>query len=243
MPLVEWQEPRSGKLHKIAQVGCCGYMGYSANPASVYSMESLPNAQTRYNGGGRRPPLDWKRGDPLKRTRLAVIDETRKICNLPEGAAEWIASFNPAAGDAWIRDCTAQGVPLRTGYNISKAVKDHLLAAGVKPRGERVQSFAAGVEALLREEMQEVRMACKVHLTDKSGKDIDDKLSALVDTGCFPKSMFPCGVNGSLIDPTSSHATCALRHSTGSDGWAKRAQTGEMWSHLHQHQTQGVAWC
>ena len=58
-------------------------MGFSDFPNAVYSWQSLYNYQTSHNGGGCRPPLDWKPGGEITRTRLTTINGTMKIASLP----------------------------------------------------------------------------------------------------------------------------------------------------------------
>ena len=116
VPLCEYKEPEPGKLHLIGQIGDKGNMGYSLNPAPTYSFLSLPNGQTRHNGGGRRPMQEWQQGDPLTQTRLTVPVETVRMANCPEGYGPYCKSFNPEQSDVWLRDCVNQGVPLHTGY-------------------------------------------------------------------------------------------------------------------------------
>ena len=57
-PREPWRTPSGGKMHIIARRG--KGMGPSEKPNAVQSMESLPNSQTTYNGGGTRPRLDWQ---------------------------------------------------------------------------------------------------------------------------------------------------------------------------------------
>ena len=103
VPLCEYKEPEPGKLHLIGQIGDKGNMGYSLNPAPTYSFLSLPNGQTRHNGGGRRPMQEWKQGDPLTQTRLTVPVETVRMANCPEGYGPYCKSFNPAESDVMNR--------------------------------------------------------------------------------------------------------------------------------------------
>mgnify|MGYP002629519686 FL=1 len=105
-----WREPVPGRLHLIGTTGRPG-MGYSDFPNAVYSWQSLYNCQTSHNGGGRRPELNWKSGEPFKRTRLTTIPETIKIASLPSDYEAFARGVKD--DDKFIRELVNLGWPLR----------------------------------------------------------------------------------------------------------------------------------
>ena len=189
VPLCEYKEPEPGKLHLIGQIGDKGNMGYSLNPAPTYSFLSLPNGQTRHNGGGRRPMQEWQQGDPLTQTRLTVPVETVRMANCPEGYGPYCKSFNPEQSDVWLRDCVNQGVPLHTGYLLSQAVYTKLEELGATRRGSKV--------APLTEPYKGVQQANSASVMCTP---------MLVDTGCFPTGMVSTKYNAMLNNPEQSGA-------------------------------------
>ena len=224
VPSVDWQEPKPGKLHKIGQIGDSWKMGYSTNPYSVYSLDSLPNGQTRYNGGGRRPSEAWKQGDTISHTRMTATRETCRMANVPsetDSYEKFCVSHMPGrmTPDDWLRDNVNQGVPLRTGYAVSKAVLDYLEKAGVKPSGQKVKSIAeAGPETV----------SAKLHFNLKQCFDPTAPFdpftesstkkrvgaSMLVDSGCFPESIVPDSMRSLLHDPHKSSAVIEIADAT-----------------------------
>ncbi|OUT55772.1 MAG: hypothetical protein CBB71_19130 [Rhodopirellula sp. TMED11] len=217
VPSVDWQEPKPGKLHKIGQLGEPTSMGYSKNPHSVYSLDSLPNGQTRYNGGGRRPDEEWKQGDSINLTRMTVPNETCCMANLPEGEHSYerlCRSFKPSSrlsGDDWVRDCVNQGVPLATGTAISTAVRLHLEQAGVKPTGSKVTPVGDEAGPTLIPAKLLFSNAVNKNATKE---EVVEKVSMLVDSGCYPESVIPEKHSKYLTDPTVSSAVIEIADAT-----------------------------
>ena len=118
-------EPQPGKLYKLAQMG--PGMGHSARPNSLYDWDATFNTQTTHNGGGVRPPLKWKRGDPIEWVRKTTINEARKIASLPESYIEWMRQFGH--GDEYMYECINMGVPIGTATAINQSVIEVLEAA------------------------------------------------------------------------------------------------------------------
>jgi site-specific DNA-cytosine methylase len=89
-----WKLPKATTIHKIAESGKT--MGHSSLPNAVISWEALGNSQTTYNGGARRPRLDWVINEtgPIGDTRLTVPIETVRAAALPDDYLQWCQSFN-----------------------------------------------------------------------------------------------------------------------------------------------------
>ena len=130
-----WIKPSPGKMHKIAQSGTG--MGHSSNPNGIYSWDCLGNSQTIYNGGGRRPRLDWQMlpDNPIGPTRLPVITETIRMASLPQSylrfAEQHFTSNCQCAtcsdgvsnsSTSFARECINNGIPKRACYAIDTAV-------------------------------------------------------------------------------------------------------------------------
>ena len=69
-------------------------MGPSSHPGTIQSMDSFANSQTTYNGGGRRPRLDWvdHNHDDVGPTRLAVPNEAIRFASMSDTYLAWISS-------------------------------------------------------------------------------------------------------------------------------------------------------
>lgn len=147
--------------------------------------------------------LGWKKGDPINESRLTVPTETLRIANCPEGYGPFCRSFNPANGDAWLRDCVNQGVPLRTGTTIAAAVYEKLESLGVKRRGYKVEPSLVQYQEGPNPNPSYSHYTCdSVHPASLEVKNV----SMLVDTGCFPTSMVSSKLQPYLHDPTKSNA-------------------------------------
>ena len=83
-----WKEPSPGELHVIARRA--PGMGPSRLPNAVQSWDGIGNSQTRFNGGGRRPKLNWQMGqsNPVGDTRLAVPIERSCMASLSDSYIE-----------------------------------------------------------------------------------------------------------------------------------------------------------
>ena len=101
-------------------------MGHSSNPNTILSWDALGNTQTTYNGGARRPRLDWAMNEdgPVGHTRLTVPIETVRAAALPEDYLQWCQSFN--AEDTFLQKCVNNGTPNRTSYAIDRQIYDIL---------------------------------------------------------------------------------------------------------------------
>jgi site-specific DNA-cytosine methylase len=121
---VPWRDPTPTTTHKIAQTGST--MGHSTNPNSILSWEALGNTQTTYNGGARRPRLDWAITEDglVGDTRLTVPIETVRAAALPDDYLQWCRSFR--SDDEYLQACVNNGTPNRTGYAIDKRIFDIL---------------------------------------------------------------------------------------------------------------------
>lgn len=130
-PFLRSDPPRPGKLYKLAQMA--PGMGHSSAPNSVYSWDGTMNTQTTHNGGGVRPPLAWKQGDPINRVRKTTLNEARKIASLPESYLDWIKQFR--ADDKFAYESINMGVPINTARAINESVIRVLDKAGVQKTG------------------------------------------------------------------------------------------------------------
>ena len=105
---VSWKPATPGEAHKIAQAGIG--MGHSSKPNVVQSWEGLGNSQTTYNGGGRRPRLDWimNPDKPVGKTRMATPVEAIRMASLSDTYLDWVKTIidpdtAPADIVAWCR--------------------------------------------------------------------------------------------------------------------------------------------
>ena len=115
-----WRTPSGGKMHIIARRG--KGMGPSEKPNAVQSMESLPNSQTTYNGGGTRPRLDWQmnKTNSVGATRKCVPIEAVRISSTSETYLPIAESYK--ADPAFVFKCVNNGIPQRTCSAVDKAV-------------------------------------------------------------------------------------------------------------------------
>ena len=125
---VPWREPVRTCTHKIASTG--DTMGHSSNPNAILSWEALGNTQTTYNGGARRPRLDWTvtKNGPVGNTRLTAPIETVRAAALPDDYLQWCQSFQD--DDRFLQTCVNNGTPNRTSYAIDKQIHDILQHTG-----------------------------------------------------------------------------------------------------------------
>lgn len=112
----------AGRLHKIAQIG--HGMGHSSMPHAIYSWDGIFNCQTTYNGGGMRPPLEWRSGQRLTRARLTTPLECVRLASLPDTYLDAIREIDD--DDSFVFKCVNMGVPLRTAHDIYNNVKEVL---------------------------------------------------------------------------------------------------------------------
>jgi len=114
-----------GKLHIIARSG--NGMGRSNNPNSVPSWDTIGNSQTTYNGGAKRPRLDWiDTGDnSVGPQRLGVPIEAIRMASLHDSYQDWALKHYAATtpiirrdgrnitADEFIFLCVNNGIPCR----------------------------------------------------------------------------------------------------------------------------------
>ena len=91
---------------------------------SIPQWQSLYNCQTSHNGGGRRPPLDWKPGEEITRTRLTTIKETTKIACLPSDYEPFARGIRD--DDDFLRELVNPGWPLRFAHAIDSSITEFL---------------------------------------------------------------------------------------------------------------------
>jgi site-specific DNA-cytosine methylase len=140
---VPWRTPRATATHKIAETGKT--MGHSSNPNTILSWEALGNSQTTYNGGARRPRLDWdtNMAGPVGDTRLTVPIETIRAAALHDDYLRWCATFDDRP--EFLRQCVNNGTPNRTSYAIDKQVMDILLRAQQDTQHTALRAHAPGI--------------------------------------------------------------------------------------------------
>ena len=143
-----WRDPVPGRLHLIGTTGRHG-MGFSDFPNAVYSWQSLFNCQTSYNGGGRRPTLDWQPGEEITRTRMTTMPETLKIASLPADYETFARSIRD--DDDFLRDLINLGWPLRFANAMDTSIMNFLEKAygttklgAHRPQGSRPITFLSG---------------------------------------------------------------------------------------------------
>jgi hypothetical protein len=118
-------DPQPGYMHKLAHLH--KGMGPSAMPNAVYSWEGIWNCQTTYNGGGQRPTLSWKKGEPLTETRLTTPIECVRIASLMDSYLDFVKEVQD--DDPFLYHCVNGGVPLCTAQDIYKQISKVLKLA------------------------------------------------------------------------------------------------------------------
>lgn len=198
-PLLPPSLPQPLQMHQVARVA--PGMGFSERPHAVQSWLGLVNTQTTHNGGGRRPPLQWRYGEPLVDTRLMVPVETCRAASLPCDYQAWCNSFNSGNekhDDRHLRECVNMGVPVRTACAVNAVIHSVLVAAGIpfdvypSTPSQAEAVFAMQEAAAMRIEAKDVGSSVKVE-------------SIKVDTGATTTFMGP-GVEPYLRNPTPSSA-------------------------------------
>ena len=105
-------------------------MGNKSHPNKIQSWWGLLNTQLTSNGGGQRPPLSWRPGEPLKRTRLAVPQETLAAASFSSSYEKWVRSFHD--NDDFLRLCVNNAIPMQTGVAVIQQCHDFLEYLGVE---------------------------------------------------------------------------------------------------------------
>ena len=78
-----------------------------------------------------RPPLEWKKGDPLWKTRLTTPIESVRVASLPDSYLPWVRTFD--ADDKFLFECVNTGVPICTASSIHDSITSCLNQAKVPP--------------------------------------------------------------------------------------------------------------
>ena len=122
----DWEQPKAGKLHRIARVGWG--MGHSSCPNLIMSWDGTNNGPTTYGGGGTKPPLDWvwKPGaDPstMGRRRRTTVKEFYAIASLSMTMLSFHMLYQLGTDVvAYLRDCVNQGWPAASAYHVDKSL-------------------------------------------------------------------------------------------------------------------------
>ena len=173
-------------MHKIARSG--PGMGHSDLPALIQGWDGLFNTQTTHNGGGRRPQLSWRPGQPLGRTRLTVPVETVRAASLPDDYLAWCLSFHTGEeqyDDRHLRECVNMGIPVRTVCDLNECIRTVLIRAGVP--------FDVGDDGLLSQAEQVHRQHCALEVSEGRLDPLisDSKVKRIrVDTGASCTFMY-----------------------------------------------------
>ena len=113
--------------------------GHSSKPRNISGWDGNYPTTMGTNGGSRRPPLSWKPGEPIGRTRVGVITESLRAASLDENSyLKWGKRFYSQQDtnmslDQWLRELVNLGVPLCTSVALDRSIADWLSRAGVKP--------------------------------------------------------------------------------------------------------------
>ena len=107
-------------------------MGPSSHPGTIQSMDSFANSLTTYNGGGKRPSLEWvdQNHNDVGPTRLAVPIEAVGFASMPYTHLVWISLHSKScvsnirrgdraiALDEFVFLSVNNGIPMRTSYAV-----------------------------------------------------------------------------------------------------------------------------
>ena len=126
----QWREPAPGSLHHLGRYGEKG-PGDREWPHNLYSWLALFNTQLTSNGGGRRTALNWKPGEPIKRTRVTVPQETSDAASLSRTYLPWARQFGDGSDD-FVRLCINMGEPIQTCYALHESAHAFLEYLGVE---------------------------------------------------------------------------------------------------------------
>jgi len=126
-PFTMYREPEPLCIHRVGQAR--PGMGPSWMPNSIQTHDGIYPTQTTHNGGGRRVPMSWRRGDPIEFTRLTAPVETLRIANLPDDYLSWVRTYDD--DDTFVFKAINMGIPLRTGVAIDTVIHNMLIQAGI----------------------------------------------------------------------------------------------------------------
>ena len=93
-PFIPYKDPLPLCIHKIGHIK--PGMGPSWRPYAVQTFDGIFPTQTTHNGGGRRVPLSWKQGDPIRRARVTVPTEAPRVASLPDDYIDVAAAIDPS---------------------------------------------------------------------------------------------------------------------------------------------------
>jgi site-specific DNA-cytosine methylase len=111
-------------------------------PKRVYSWDGLANTQTTFNGGGRRPKLDHKEGEPILLTRMTTPLETVRMASLPDDYLDFCYTYAVEDSDTFLRKCVNNGVPIKTSMAIDRCVMDLLNTYYIKSNHKLATAFS-----------------------------------------------------------------------------------------------------
>ena len=134
-----------GAVQVIARTG--QGMGPPGAPHVIAGWDALLNGPTALGGGARGPELDWKSGEPIKRTRLRVPTEYCRAASLSDEYLQWAAAYAPGNVIDFQVRCINNGVPLRSSVAIDTAVMNTL---AVRMYREQVIFECPYVQALFK---------------------------------------------------------------------------------------------
>lgn len=83
-------------------------------------MHGIWNTQTTHNGGGVRPALSWKIGEPIEWVRKTTPKEAVRIASLPDDYLSFIKQFDDS--DAFKYQCINMGVPICTSRDLCESI-------------------------------------------------------------------------------------------------------------------------
>ena len=107
-------------------------MGPSSHPGTIQSMDSFANSQATYNGGDRRPKLNWvdQNNNDVGPTRLAVTIEAIRFASMSDTYLAWISPYFKSCVpnirrygraitlDEFVFLSVNNGIPMRTLYAV-----------------------------------------------------------------------------------------------------------------------------
>ena len=133
-PLTIWyarKAPVPGQMQRIGRLA--PGMGLSWSPHLCFSYEGTNNGQTRFGGGGTKPPYDWEWGMPLLWRRLTVVVEFYRMMSLSTTVhsfhAEYCTDKSEDGLAAFLKDCVNQGWPAASAFCLALSVGQYLFAA------------------------------------------------------------------------------------------------------------------
>ena len=186
------------KMRVVARSCNNGRMGPSSLPNAIQSMDTFANSQTTYNGGGRRPRLDWvdNNQNDVGPTRLAAPIEAIRFASLSDSYYAWIRqNFNSCVPsirrdgraitlDEFIFMSVNNGIPMRTSYAVDSNVM--LWLKRIKYRKAEVAYYSGCVFTPRNLHLGDISLS---HLEARKkiiqqGATVSNKLATLSQTWC-----------------------------------------------------------